>query len=99
MAADGYHGHCRPCYNEKQAQAVRAAPRTEPVTEGERACRKCTRVKPATDFLVDRRRRDGRATICRECNNAAVREIKSRDPQAQREADRSRKAAKRRHPD
>lgn len=50
-------------------------------------CNKCLDDKTYQQFRVDKRRKDGRESICRECRSKAVRKWRAENPGARRESD------------
>jgi hypothetical protein len=58
----------------------------EPLIEGERECRVCTKVKPVTEFVVDIYLKGGRTRDCKECRAQRFRgpnkAWKDKNPQA-----------------
>lgn len=62
---DGYDTICKQCSIEYQRNRTK---RYEPITKGEKQCIICGKIKPVTEFLIDRRLKDGRTNRCKQCN-------------------------------
>lgn len=64
--------YCRPCTNaaRRRHASKRRLTRVEPSLTP-RACTRCGEVKQGAEFAVNRRKKDGRTGVCRDCANKA----------------------------
>lgn len=74
-ASDGLHSHCKECHKELNRIRYAALPDVSPAEPGEgKACTRCGSWRPLDEFYPDKGKRDGRHSICKQCESERSRE-------------------------
>ena len=81
--ADGFESRCKMCRHGKERPKDRAA---RLAREGKKWCSRCSQALPVESFGIERRSRDGRKSMCRDC----VREWNANEREAHRDRTRAR---------